>query len=105
MKNKIFIITNEQIHIDNNNEYLGILNVGTGMDITIKELVAKISKILEYKGKVFWDLDKPDGTPRKLLDITKLKSLGWESKINLSQGIKDTTNSYMQELKNNTLRN
>ena len=105
----IFVLENissdNKLLIDKNNEYLGILNVGTGMDITIKELVSKISKILEYTGKVSWDLEKPDGTPRKLLDVTKLKTLGWESKITLSQGIKDTINSYIQELKNNTLRN
>ena len=73
---------------DENNNKLTTLNVGTGKDISIKELALKISNLLNYKGKIIWDKSKPDGTPKKLLNIQKIQSLGWDPKISLSEGIK-----------------
>lgn len=67
-----------------------IINIGTGKDLTIKELAAIISEVVGYKGKETWDLTKPDGTPRKLLDVNKLKSLGWSAKTSLKEGIEKT---------------
>ena len=64
------------------------LNIGTGIEISIKDLVQKISNEFIFKGEVSWDKSKPDGTPRKRLDISKLNSLGWEPKISLDEGIK-----------------
>ena len=79
---------------DSNGCVLNHLNVGTGIDITIKELSNKIANLSGYKGEIIWDQSKPDGTPRKLLDINKIKSLGWESKISLEEGLSNTINQY-----------
>lgn len=66
------------------------LNVGVGEDLTISDLAALIARQSEFKGKVTWDHSKPDGTPRKVLDISRLKSLGWSPSITLEEGIKET---------------
>lgn len=86
---------------DSNGEPLLILNVGTGKDLSIKELALKISKHVNYKGEILWDTSKPDGTPKKLLNIEKIKTLGWTPKIELDDGIiqtisllKDKNNSH-----------
>ena len=78
----------------NNGECLHFLNVGTGKDISIKELVEKIAKIINYKGEIQWDKNKPDGTPQKKLDVSRINSLGWYSKINLDEGIINTINDF-----------
>ena len=67
-----------------------LYNVGTGKDITIKELAENIQKIVGHKGSIDWDTSKPDGTPRKLLDVSKLKFEGWEAKIEFNKGIEKT---------------
>ena len=82
---------------DENNNKLTTLNVGTGKDISIKELAFKISGLLNYKGKIIWDKSKPDGTPKKLLNIQKIQYLGWNPKISLNEGIKNTIESYKFE--------
>ena len=74
------------------------LNVGTGKDISIKDLAEKIASILDFKGEIKWDTSKPNGTPKKLLDISRLSNLGWESKINLNDGIKKTLETINKEL-------
>lgn len=79
-----------------NNLEDSIYNVGTGKDLTIRELAKKIKDIVGYSGKIIWDLKKPDGTPRKLLDINKLKSLGWSYKTDLSKGIKITYEWFLE---------
>lgn len=65
-----------------------IINVGTGEDISIKQLAEMIKEVVEFKGSIRFDNSKPDGTPRKLLDVTKIHSLGWHSKIDLKKGLK-----------------
>ena len=65
----------------------GHVNIGTGEDITIKDLAKMIQMITGYNGKVVWNSDKPDGTPRKLLDVDKINKLGWKSKISLFEGV------------------
>lgn len=74
------------------NKYKGqeIVNVGCGKDLSIKELAGKVKAITGYKGQLIWDKSKPDGTPRKLLDVSRLRKLGWKPKINLDRGILDT---------------
>lgn len=67
-----------------------LINIGAGEDITIHELALLIKKVVGYQGTIQFNSDKPDGTPKKLLDITKIKSLGWNPKINLKQGIEIT---------------
>jgi GDP-L-fucose synthase len=71
------------------------LNVGTGVDITIKELTEVIADVIGYQGEIHWDADKPNGTPRKLLDVSRLKALGWSPKLSLREGIESTYNWYL----------
>lgn len=72
------------------NNYSGneTVNAGTGKEITIKELTALVAKIVGYEGEIKWDICKPNGTPRKLLDVSKAEKLGWKYKIELEDGIK-----------------
>lgn len=69
---------------------LSHLNVGTGEDVTIKELAETIKAVVGFDGEIVWDTSKPDGTPRKLMDVSKLKSLGWQPKTALKEGLADT---------------
>ena len=62
--------------------------MGSGKEISIRDLAEKISDLIGYKGEIIWDKNKPDGTPRKLLDTSRIRSLGWEPKISLENGIK-----------------
>ena len=64
------------------------LNVGTGEDVTIRELAYTMAKVVGFKGEVLFDSSKPDGTPRKVLDVAKIKSLGWEPQISLEVGLR-----------------
>ena len=64
------------------------INIGTGIDLQIKELAALIAQIVNYDGATTYDTSKPDGTPRKLMDVTKINQLGWQSKISLEAGIR-----------------
>lgn len=73
-----------------------LYNVGTGVDLTIKELAETIQKAVGHQGKIIWDSSKPDGTPRKLMDISKLHSLGWKHKIELEDGIHKTYNWFLE---------
>jgi len=66
------------------------LNIGTGSDLSISELAQRIAKSAGFKGEIKWDPSKPDGTPRKLLDISRLKALGWAPKVSLDEGIQET---------------
>ncbi len=64
------------------------INIGTGKDLTIRELAQLIKNIVGFKGDIVWDTSKPDGTPRKLLDVSRIKELGWQPKISLEEGIR-----------------
>ena len=64
-----------------------LVNIGTGIDVTIKELAETVKKIVGFEGSIQWDTSRPDGTPRKLMDVSKLHSLGWKHKIELKDGI------------------
>ena len=72
------------------------VNIGTGKDISIYKLASEIKKIVGFEGELLWDKNKPDGTPRKLLDVTKAKQSGWESSITLLDGIRMTYDWYVQ---------
>lgn len=78
----------------------GFINVGTGEDIEIQELALLIKKITEYKGNIKNDLTKPDGTPRKLMDISKLSKMGWKPSIDLETGIRRVYNDYIKSSEN-----
>ena len=77
-------------------EYL--YNVGSGKDITIKELALIIQKVTGHEGKIIWDESKPDGTPRKLMDVSKMKDLGWEYSTELKDGIEKTYQWFLENI-------
>ncbi len=77
-----------------------LYNIGTGKDIMIKELAEIIQKITGHKGEIIWDTSKPDGTPRKLMDISKMKSIGWTYSTDLIEGIKKTYNWFLDNSEN-----
>lgn len=72
----------------------GIINIGCGVDYTIKELVETIAQIVGYKGDILWDTSKPDGTPKRMLDSTKLFEMGWRPKVSLKEGLTKSINWY-----------
>ncbi len=75
-----------------------LYNIGSGTDITIKDLALIIQEITGHTGEIIWNTSKPDGTPRKLMDVSKIKQEGWESKIELKEGIKNTYNWFLQNI-------
>jgi len=79
-------------------EYL--YNVGSGKDITIKELAEIIQKVIGHEGEIIWDAGKPDGTPRKLMDVSKMKEIGWEYSTELKEGIEKTYVWFLQNIDN-----
>ncbi|OGY99867.1 MAG: GDP-fucose synthetase [Candidatus Liptonbacteria bacterium RIFCSPLOWO2_01_FULL_52_25] len=76
------------VFVMNKEDAPDILNIGTGMDLTVKEIAELIKKISGFKGTIKWDASKPDGTPRKLLDVSRIHALGWRHKIDLEEGAK-----------------
>ena len=77
--------------------YPPLINIGCGEDLTISELANLVAVVVGFKGKIIWDHKKPDGTPRKLLDISRLSSLGWKPEISLKKGIEQTYKSYLEK--------
>ena len=73
-----------------------VVNIGTGIDITIKDLALTIKEVVGFQGDIYFNTDMPDGTPRKLLDVSKLKDLGWKYKISLREGIEKTYKDYVK---------
>lgn len=85
--------------LDSKNNKLAWLNVGSGSDISIRELAEKIANLIGFKGDIEWDKSKPDGTPKKLLDSSNLRSLGWEPLVSLEEGLKITIRNYIEFIK------
>jgi GDP-L-fucose synthase len=77
------------------------VNIGTGEDLTIKELASMIKDIVGYSGELKWNTEKPDGTPRKLMDVSRLHDMGWKHRIGLHEGI---TNVYAEFVKSGSAR-
>jgi GDP-L-fucose synthase len=73
------------------------INIGTGEDISIKELAFLMKDVVGYKGKLVFDTTKPDGMPKKLLDVSKLHGLGWHHKIDFKEGLADTYQWYLAQ--------
>ena len=71
------------------NHYSGneTVNAGTGRELTIRELTERVARVVGYEGEILWDTSKPNGTPRKLLDVSKARALGWEARTPLDEGI------------------
>lgn len=84
------------IYQSNSNPRLSHINIGTGEDCTIKELAETMAEVVGFSGKVTFDSSKPDGTPRKLMDVTKLNNLGWRHKIDLQTGLKRTYSWFLK---------
>jgi GDP-L-fucose synthase len=80
------------------------LNVGTGEDLTIKELAALISELSGFKGEILWDTSRSDGTPRKVLDVSRIQKLGWSPKISLRNGIQSTIDWYKKNSETGLVR-
>ncbi|MBQ8036416.1 MAG: GDP-L-fucose synthase [Proteobacteria bacterium] len=85
------------IHLLLNTDHCELTNIGTGEDMTICELIELVAKVVGYAGKISFDHVNPDGTPQKLLDISKLKGLGWSPKYTLEEGLKATYAAYLSE--------
>ncbi|WP_287924423.1 GDP-L-fucose synthase [Diaphorobacter sp.] len=79
----------ESIYRDNTQPMLSHINVGTGVDCTIRELAETIARVTGFAGRLTFDASKPDGTPRKLMDVSRLKALGWQASIGLEDGLRD----------------
>lgn len=86
------------VFLINNYSDLDFINVGSGIEITIKDLALLIKEITGFKGEIHWDNSKPDGTPRKLMDSSKINSINWRPKINLREGIFSVYNEYFNKL-------
>ncbi|MDQ0240169.1 GDP-L-fucose synthase family protein [Arthrobacter bambusae] len=86
------------LHLMENYDGPEQVNVGTGTDVTIKELAEIVAKSVGFSGAIEWDTSKPDGTPRKLLDVSKLSNAGWSASIGLEDGVKDTVDWYRSNL-------
>jgi GDP-L-fucose synthase len=73
------------------------INVGTGTDVTIRELTEIVAAVVGYRGRIVWDTAKPDGTPRKLMDVARLSALGWRARTELRAGLEQTYASFLAE--------
>lgn len=87
------------VYLMNNYDENEPLNIGTGKDVTIKELAELIKEVVGYEGEIKFDTTKPDGTPRKLLDVSRLHNAGWEHKITLREGIENTYEWFKEKWK------
>lgn len=81
-----------------------LINIGTGQEISIRKLTEKVAEIVGYPGEIIWDATKPDGTPRKLMDVSRLEKLGWKASTSLDAGLKRTYESFLAETAAGTLR-
>ncbi len=94
----LFVLNlDKNIYQANTNPTLSHINVGTGKDITIKELAETMKDVVGFEGKLFFDTSKPDGAPRKLIDVNRLSKLGWNYSINLKEGLKKTYQWYLSK--------
>ena len=75
-----------------------LYNIGTGIDLTIKKLAETIQKVVGHQGEIIWDSNKPDGTPRKLMDISKMHELGWKHQVDLEKGIHETYKWFLENI-------
>jgi len=85
-------------------DQLQYLNVGTGMDLTIKDLAEAVAEATGFRGEVLWDSSQPDGTPKKQLDVTRLARLGWRARIPLNEGLRSTVQLFRQQLHQQLVR-
>ena len=89
---------------DDSGQPLAFLNVGTGIDISIRQTAERIAEVVGYEGRINWDKSKPDGSPKKQLDVTRLQVMGWMASIPLEQGLRLTYQDFQQSLAGECLR-
>ena len=89
---------------DESGKPLAFLNVGTGVDISIRDLAEQISKVVHFHGRIEWDTSKPDGTPKKQLDVSRLQTMGWNSSVSLTHGLTMAYQDFKESLAMNQLR-
>ena len=92
------------LHLMDVHDAAGWVNVGTGQDVTIKTLAEIVAATVGYEGTITWDTSKPDGTPRKLLDVSKMTSLGWTATTTLEQGLREVYREFLDALANESVR-
>ena len=80
------------------------LNVGTGVDLTIRDLAEAVAEATSFQGEILWDTSKPDGTPKKQLDVSRLAALGWRAHISLREGLKSTVALFRDQLRQQLVR-
>ena len=83
-------------YAENTESMLSHINVGTGVDCTIRELVETVAKVTCFKGEIVWDETKPDGAPRKLMNVDRLAALGWKYTYSLEEGLKDAYEWFLE---------
>ena len=94
----IFVLNLEkEIYEENTEEMLSHINIGTGLDVTTKELANTVREVVGFKGKLIFDKTKPDGAPRKLIDVSRLSKMGWNYKTDLKTGLKKTYKWYLSQ--------
>ena len=89
---------------DDAGQPLSHLNVGTGIDLTIRELAVAVAQATGFRGEILWDASKPDGTPKKQLDVSRLASLGWQAQIPLAEGLTGTVAIFREQLQQELVR-
>ena len=87
-----------EVYTNNTNPMLSQINVGTGVDITIREMAQTIKQVVGFEGKLIFDSTKPDGAPRKLIDVTRLSNMGWNYSVDLDEGLKKTYEWYLAQV-------
>ena len=92
------------LHLMDVHDEAGWVNVGTGQDVTIRTLAETVAETVGFEGTIAWDTSKPDGTPRKLLDVSKMTALGWTATTPLDKGIREVYQEFLQALERSTLR-
>lgn len=97
----VFVMNLEQERYQKETQpMLSHINVGTGQDCSIRELTETVASVVGYQGEILWDTSKPDGAPRKLMDVSRLKRLGWTSKISLGDGLRSTYAWFLEHQQN-----
>ena len=92
----VFTPADAAVFLLNNYSELEHINMGSGKEVTIKELAEMVKEVVGFEGELKWDHTKPDGTPRKLMDNSRLAKLGWEAKISLRDGLEETYKWYLE---------
>jgi len=87
----------EEVYQVNTKPMLSHINVGTGKDVTIREMAEVMKEVIGFKGELIFDTTRSDGTPRKLIDVTRLENMGWRYSIDLREGLEKTYNWYLKE--------